>query len=629
MSIRYIVSLLASVVLGGCASTRQVAIDYPSVRESDSHSAQSFQAHQFQALPGFQSIDGDDYYLRLISDFVFKGDNVSKNGCSNMTPSYEKGDLSSALIFSVHNDSLKFNNEAAGFSYQATTGKCNFKFEAKKINLTPWMRLDLGKETLVDYSFISSVNSDVDVAGLVGDVTAASNLLALTGVGMGVAVVGQFTEQWTKTNPINKTTTVPSATVKHSSELHSLASMVTFSGKAGVLNQTVFNVYSVAEGGVNVLGSDTQLLGELKIYPEIIPSLLLKASPDGLPDARDLSFDEIGYLPIKSGAGEIKLLQLIEQSQHSAKPNLKPNWGNYEEVEANCRKIKVVMKDLGFNKFDRNAFIYYFLANSTDWKNYNIPSEKVISEDIHSKVVRSYQGKNFGSCLAVDDYVVMKAMGLQVNLASDWKQIDESSEKKNQVFTPLKSIERQLFAVLKNGNKTEMEQQLFPLLTSVKEGEGSVLLQNHLGDFGMEKLLALSSDQVVTPAAAIVSTPNTPPAPLSAMPVTAAIPGAGVVVSARQLTQVFTGLVIDELSCARILYDQQGKPISNVGILLFTTKDGSPRNKGGALEFEFSDGKINRIAFQSPTYKDFEQDVLDHPSVGGCKIDSSFLAKLR
>lgn len=147
-----------------------------------------------------------------------------------MTPSYEKGDLSSALIFSVHNDSLKFNNEAAGFSYQATTGKCNFKFEAKKINLTPWMRLDLGKETLVDYSFISSVNSDVDVAGLVGDVTAASNLLALTGVGMGVAVVGQFTEQWTKTNPINKTTTVPSATVKHSSELHSLASMVTFFG---------------------------------------------------------------------------------------------------------------------------------------------------------------------------------------------------------------------------------------------------------------------------------------------------------------------------------------------------------------------------------------------------------------
>jgi hypothetical protein len=165
-------------------------------------------------------------------------------------------------------------------------------------------------------------------------------------------------------------------------------------------------------------------------------------------------------------------------------------------------------------------------------------------------------------------------------------------------------------------------------LTSVKEGEGSVLLQNHLGDFGMEKLLAPSSDQVVTPAAAIVSTPNTPPAPLSAMPVTAAIPGAGVVVSARQLTQVFTGLVIDELSCARILYDQQGKPISNVGILLFTTKDVSPRNKGGALEFEFSEGKINRIAFQSPTYKDFEQDVLDHPSVGGCKIDSSFLAKL-
>jgi len=37
---------------------------------------------------------------------------------------------------------------------------------------------------------------------------------------------------------------------------------------------------------------------------------------------------------------------------------------------------------------------------------------------------------------------------------------------------------------------------------------------------------------------------------------------------------------------------------------------------------------MNRIAFQSATYRDFEQDVLDHPEFGGCKIDTSFLSKL-
>jgi hypothetical protein len=88
---------------------------------------------------------------------------------------------------------------------------------------------------------------------------------------------------------------------------------------------------------------------------------------------------------------------------------------------------------------------------------------------------------------------------------------------------------------------------------------------------------------------------------------------------------VFYGLSINELSCARILPDQQGKSAANVGILLFTTKDGSPRAKGGAMEFEFTGGKINRIAFQLPTYRDFEQDVLDHPEVGGCRVESSFV----
>lgn len=632
MSIRYISSLkfglVAGVVLAGCAPTRQIAIDYPSAQVNDAQSAQSNQSHQFQALPGFQVIDGDDYYVRLISEFDFKGDNILKSGCSDMTPSYEKGDLSSALIFSVRNDSLKFNHEAAGFLYEATSGKCNFKFDAKKITLTPWMRLDSGKETLVDYSFYSSANSDVDVSGLVGDVTTAGNLLALTGVGMGVAIVGQFAGQWAKNNP--PTTAAPTS-VKHSSESHSLPAIVTFSGKTGILNQTVFKVYAVAEGGINILGSDTQPLGELKIYPEIIPSLLLKTTADGVPDARDLSLEEIGYSPIKSTVGEIKLLQLIEQSKHPAKPNLKPNWNNYEEVETNCRKVKLVMKDLGFNKFDRNAFIYYFLANNSDWKNYNIAPHKAMSDGIRPKVMESYRSKDFGLCLAVDDYAVMKVMGLPVNLKSDWKQIEESSQKKEQFFTPLKSIERQLISVLKNPNKTEMEQQMFPLLATAKKGDGTVLLQNHLGDFGLEKLLAPPSvEPVAAPAPVSTAIPAAAvaPTPATVVPMHAVIPGDGVIVNARQLVQIFSGLSINELSCARILPDQQGKPAANVGILLFTTKEGSPRAKGGAMEFEFSDGKINRIAFQLPTYRDFEQDVLDHSEVGGCRIDPSFLTKL-
>ena len=174
---------------------------------------------------------------------------------------------------------------------------------------------------------------------------------------------------------------------------------------------------------------------------------------------------------------------------------------------------------------------------------------------------------------------------------------------------------------------------MFPLIATAKDGDGTVLLQNHLGDFGLEKLLAPPSIGPVSapaPASASTTVPAVvvapPPAP--DVPKPAVIPGEGVIVSARQLVQVFSGLFINELSCARTLPDQQGKPVANVGILLFTTKEGSPRAKGGAMEFEFSGGKINRIAFQLPTYRDLEQDVLDHPEVGGCRIESSFLSKL-
>ncbi len=638
MSNRYVVSLVASLMIAGCTPTRQIAIDYPSSQDNNPKTVQSTQLNQFQSLPGFEVIDGDDYYVRLISEFNFKGDNVLKSGCNNISPSYEKGDLSSSLVFFIRNDVLKFNNEVPGFVYKASAGKCNFKFEARKTILTPWIRLDSGKATDVDYSFISSANSDMDVSGLTNDVTAASNLLALTGVGMGVAVVGQFAGQLAKTTPL---ATASKTTVKNSSESHSLPPLVDFSGKTGVLNQTLFKVYAVAEGGVNIFGADTQPLGELKIFPELISSLLLKPTANGVPDARDLTFDEISYLPIKSATGEVKLVQLIEDSKHPAKPSLKPDWTNYADVENNCRKIKLVLKDLGFNKFDRNAFLYYFLANSSDWKNYNISPQKVQSSEISTKVMAAYQAKNFGSCLATEDYVVMKSMGLSVNSQVDWQQMDLASQKKEQFLSPLKSIERQLISVLNNPNKVEMEQQLYPLLATTKSGDGTVLLQNHLGDFGLEKLLAplivepvtpsvnnssATGGPVAAPVTASTSTSDGAPTPVVSVPLS--IPGEGLIVTARQLVQVINGLAFNEFSCARLVPDQLGQSLANDGFILFTTKPNSPRAKGGAIEFEFSAGKINRIAFQLPTYKDFEQGVLEHPVSSDCRIDQSFISKL-
>ena len=612
MSIRYNsslrLSLLVGAVLAGCTQTRQLTVDYPTGVSNDPNSAQSTKTHQFQALAGFQSIDGDDYYVRLISEFDFKGDNVLKSGCDSITPSFKKSDLSSALIFNFRNSILKFNTEAVGYSYQATNGKCNFKFDAKKLNLTPWMRLDSGKETSVDYSVYSSANSDVDVAGLVNKATAASSLLAFTGVGMGVAVLGQFAGQWLNNNQQTQAAPAPTPSENHSKESHSLPALVRYSDKTGTLNETVFKVYAVAEGGINILSSDAKPLGELRIYPEITPSLLLKTKADGIPDARDLSLIEISQSPMKSGTGEINLQQLIEQSKHPEKPNLKPDWKNYEDVQNNCRKLKVVLKDLGFNKFDRNAYIYYFLVNNADWKNYNITAQKVQSNNSNAKTLQDYRSKNFDVCLAVNDYAVMKAMGLTVNTESDWAQMGDSSQKKEQFFMPLKSIERQLLAVLKNPNKAEMESQIFPLLNTAKNGDGTVLLQNHLGDFGLEKLLQLE--------------------PLAITPAPNPVPGAGLIINAHQLVQVFSGLAFNELSCARVIPEQMGKPAGNTGVLLFTTQPGSLRAKGGAMEFEFSAGKINRIAFQSPSYRDFEQDIMDHPETGGCRIDSEFLKRL-
>ncbi|MSP28222.1 MAG: hypothetical protein EXR80_07380 [Methylococcales bacterium] len=605
-------SLITSLLLAGCASTRQVAIEYPTANAaSDSSSTQSTNMRSFTPLPSFPAIDGDDYYVRLLSEFEFKGENSLKSGCQDRTPSYTKSDLSSALVFNVHNSNLKFNNETAGFLYHAGTGKCNFQFDAKKQMLTPWMRLDAGKDTTIDYSFFSSANSNVDMSSLAGDMSTASNLLALTGVGMGVSLLGQFASQWVGSTPA-VATPVPT-TGKHSSASHTLPAIVSFSGKTGTLNETSFKVYAVAEGGINILSSETKPLGELKVYPEITASLLLKTSADGTPDARDLSWEEIGYLPIKSASSDVKLIQLLEQSKHPAKPNLKPDWHNYTEVETECHKLKTVLKDLGFNKFDRNAVIYYFLANNNDWKNYNLNPQQLLSNDVAAKTAQSYRDKNFGNCLVNEDYLAMKAMGLTVNVAADWQQIGESSQKKEQRYAGLKSIERQLVSVLKNPNKAEIESQIFPLLSTAKNGAGTVLLQNYLGDFGLEKLL----------------NPAPPTATLSETPAIATtISGEGTIVNAHQLAQVFSGLAINELSCARLIPDQQGNQINNIGILLFSTQDGSPRAKGGVIEFEFSDGKINRIAFQLPSQRDVEQDLVDHPELGACRIDPALLQKL-
>jgi hypothetical protein len=614
MSIRYISTLVFFVgtLVSGCASTRQIAIDPPEIKP-----------HPFQPLQGYSVIDGDDYYVRLISEFDSKADNALKGGCVDIAPSYNKGDLSAALVYSVRNNVLKFNSEATGFFYQASAGTCNFKFDAKKQYLTPWIRLDSGKETMIDYDFYTNANNDMDFSRLVGDVNTAGNLLALTGVGMGVAVMGQFAGEWIR-NSQQAAPAASQASAKHSSESHSLPAATAFSGKTGTLNHSLFKVYEVAEGGINPFGSDVKPLGELKIYPEILPALLLKLTVDGIPDARDLSLEEMWYSPIKSTAGDITLQQMIERSQHPAKPNLNPDWDNYIEVESNCRKLKLVMKELGFNKFDRNAMLYYFLNKNGDWKNYNISRQMAMADDIRTKDLKAYRNMDFGNCLADDDYTVMKTMGLSVNAPSDWELIGETRQKKDRVFSALQSIERQLFSVLKNPNPAEMARQIFPLLTTQKNGDGTVLLQNHLGDLGLEALLSQSVSPV-SPSSSTSGSSAVPPESSAPM----VISGEGVVVDARQLAQFLSGLSITDLSCARPAPGPQGKSGGEVGIFLFATKEGSPRAKGGAMEFEFSGGKINRVALQLPTVRDFEQDVLDHPEIGGCRIDAAFLKKLR
>ncbi len=572
-------------LLAGCATTRQIAVDYPKTETTP-----------LPPLKGFNSVGADDYYLQWVSEFEFKGDNALKGGCSEVGGSYETGDLSAALVFSVHNDALKLKREASGFLYQATTGKCNFKLETKKALLTPWLRLDSAKDTSVEYSFLTSNSHEANLSQLVSDINAASGLLALTGIGTGVAVMGKLAGSWVENNP--PVVTKSASKGKYSSETHTLPAAVVLAGDSASLNQTRLPVYDVVEGGWTIWASETKLLGEMRVYPEVAASLLLKSSNAGVPDAHDLSLEELWRVPIQTAAGEMPLQQLINQVDQAEKPNLQPDWQNYDEVESQCRRLKLVMKGLGFNKYDRDAVLFYFLNKSPDWKNFNITPQRAMADAVRPRLLEQYRGKGFSACLANEDYAVMKSMNLPVNTEADWENLTNSRQKKEGVISSVQSVGRQLLAALHNADKDEMSRQLYPLLSSEKGGAGSVLLQNHLGNFGLETLLQLP-----------------------------AIADEGVVINAAQMAGVFSGLGVDSYSCVRPA-QEQGQPLANIGILLFAGKPGSLREKGGAVEFELVQGKIARLAFQHPTFRDFEQNIADYPDLGGCRIEADFLNRL-
>ncbi len=580
-------TLFAGALLSGCATSRQIVVDYPKT-----------EASPLPPLKGQAALTPDDYYLQLVSEFEFKGDSALKGGCSDIGASYESGDLSAALLFDIHNETLKFQREVSGFLYQATTGKCNYKLETKKAYLTPWLRLDFAKDNQLEYRFLTSNSRETNLSEVVGDINAASSLMALTGVGTGIAVMGKLAGTWVASTAAQPTANKPQASAKFSSETHTLPNSVVFNGDGATLNQSKLAVYEVVDAGLKTWASETKLLGEMRVYPELTPSLLIKTLVDGTPDAHDLSLEELLRSPIQTVSGEIPLHQLIIQVEQVEKPNLTPNWQSFEDVETECRRLKSVMKGLGFNKFDRNAVLFYFLNKSSDWKNYNISRQKAMADALRPRVLEQYRDKNFSGCLAPEDYVVMKNMRLQVNTAQDWDDLISNRQKKEDVFSSVQSIGRQLLAALSHPDIDEMARQLYPLLFNEKGGQGNVLLQNHLGNFGLENLL-----QVPT------------------------IADEGVVIGTTQFAQVMLGLAVDSYSCVRPA-QQQGQPLANIGILLFATKPGSPREKGGALEFELINGKIARLAFQHPSFRDFEQNITDFPDLGGCRIEADFLNKL-
>lgn len=576
---------LASLLLSGCASTRQLNVGSP-----------THTTVPIAPLPGASAIDGDEYYLQLVSEPLFKDGEAQRGNCREFGSSYAKGSAKTALMFQVHQEALNYAREVPGLVFETQAGHCGFNLEAKKAYLTPWMRLEAGRSLQVDYSFLRSDSGGVDVGRIGSDVNVASNVLAFSGVGTGVALVGKVASGW-MLNQGQGAQAVAVDTSRRHQESRTLPPVVMLTGTGATLDQTHFPVYQVAEGRLNPLPADPESLGELKVYADLKSSLLLRTAPNGLPDARDLSLEELLHAPMQSGNGSVDLEHLLQQADEAARPNFQPDWGNYREVEQQCRKLKILLKDIGFNVFDRNALLYYFLEKSADWKNYNTTGQRALAESLRASQLQQYRARNFGGCLGGVDYDSMKRLGLSVNSEQDWAIALQQVQEKEAYFGAIQSIERQLAAALRNGNVGEMERQLYPLLATA-QAQGSVLLQNHLGNFGLEPALGI--------------------------PV---LPGEGAVVTASQLAQAFAALNIAEFSCARPAFEQ-GRPVKNVAIMLFATAADSPLAKGGALEFQFDAGKVGRLSLQSPVLRDFRQNVADHPEFGDCRIDAGWLQRL-
>src|SRR5574343_443146 len=231
MSIRPVLLLPAVLVstslITGCATSRQLAVDYPKT-----------ETMPLPALKGQSSVTTDDYYVQMVSEFEFKGDNALKGGCSDVGGGYESGDISAALLFNVRNEALKLKRETSGFLYQATTGKCNFKLETKKAYLTPWLRLDSAKDTLLEYNFLTSNSHETNLSALVGDINAASGLMAITGVGTGIAVMGKLASNWVDASAAQPAVIKPTPSAKVSSETHNLPASVVFGNESASLNQS-------------------------------------------------------------------------------------------------------------------------------------------------------------------------------------------------------------------------------------------------------------------------------------------------------------------------------------------------------------------------------------------------------
>lgn len=579
-------ALLLASTLTACTASRELGLGHPSV-----------QSEPLPVLAGASVIDGDDYYVQLLSEFQFRGDVGEDEVCRDIGGSYRKGGANSLLLFQVSNPTLKFRREVPGLLYRTTSGRCASSLDAKRVYLTPWMRLDTAADTQVDYRFVTSNDDDLDLVKLGNDVNVASNVLAVTGVGTGVALVGKLASGWmTNTGqiPAIPNPAVTEAAPKRHEESHSLSPTIVVSGNRATLNRMSIAVREAEIGSFSPLAKPRPL-GELKVYADLRASLLLKNAPNGLPDARDLSLEELLRATLRNGVEGLSLQRTIEQADHPDRPNLQPDWNNYQEVESNCRKLKVVMRDLGFNKYDRNAVLYYFLDKTPAWKHYNRAGQKVISTGMPVSRLEEHRAGGFGGCLSEDDYEVMKSLSLPVNAAQDWANTLQQLREKESYFSTIRALERQLVAVVRNPNPAEMERQLFPLIGSRQSGAGTVLLQDRLGNFGIERLLNI-----------------------------APVPGEGAVLSAAQLAQLFTGLKVADTSCARPAYEQ-GRPVPNVAILLFSTVADSSLAKGAAMEFEFEGNRIVRIALQSPTFRDFRQDVIANPQVGDCRIQPQWV----